>query len=146
YVATNEAVPAEVEKVLHKTIKKVTEDIEKMSFNTAISAMMILVNELYKANVKPVSVLKPLIQLLMPFAPYMAEELWEKMGGQGFVSLAPWPKYDSNLVADDTVTIGVQVNGKMRGTIETANDDSEETALTAAYALETVKLALYGYN
>ncbi|MGZ3805589.1 MAG: leucine--tRNA ligase, partial [Pseudobdellovibrionaceae bacterium] len=83
-IATNpapgEIVPAELEKLLHKTIKKVTEDIEKMSFNTAISAMMILINELYKANTRPKSVLKPLIQLLMPFAPYMAEELWEKMG------------------------------------------------------------------
>ncbi|MGZ3804821.1 MAG: class I tRNA ligase family protein, partial [Pseudobdellovibrionaceae bacterium] len=111
---------------------------------TAISAMMILINELYKANTRPKSVLKPLIQLLMPFAPYMAEELWEKMGGGGFVSLAPWPKYDSNLVADDRVTIGVQVNGKMRGTIETSVEASEEAALSAAYAVENVMSALNG--
>jgi leucyl-tRNA synthetase len=146
-IATNpgiEPISTELEKLLHKTIKKVTEDIEKMSFNTAISAMMILVNELYKANVKPKSILKPLIQLLMPFAPYMAEELWEKMGGEGFVSLAPWPKYDSNLIADDTVTIGVQVNGKMRGTIETAMDAPEEVALKTAYAVDTVMAALNG--
>jgi leucyl-tRNA synthetase len=138
------AVPAELEKLLHKTIKKVTEDIEKMSFNTAISAMMILVNDLYKTNVKPKSILKPLTQLLMPFAPYMAEELWEKMGGEGFVSLAHWPKYDSNLIADDSLTIGVQVNGKMRGTIETSVDASEEAALAAAYAVDAVKSALNG--
>ncbi len=143
-VATDEAVPADLEKLLHKTIKKVTGDIENMSFNTAISAMMILVNELYKANVKPKAVLKPLVQLLMPFAPHMAEELWEKMGGEGFVSLAPWPKYDNKLVADDTVTIGVQVNGKMRGTIETAVDASEADALAAAYKVETVAAVLAG--
>ncbi|WP_413289105.1 leucine--tRNA ligase [Bdellovibrio sp. HCB337] len=141
-IATADAAPADIEKLLHKTIKKVTEDIEKMNFNTAISAMMILVNELYRANVKPKSVLKPLTQLLMPFAPYMAEELWEKMGGEGFVSLAPWPKYDTNLIADDTVTIGVQVNGKMRGTIEIPVDASEEAALTAAKGVENVMAAL----
>jgi leucyl-tRNA synthetase len=141
-VATDDAAPADIEKVLHKTIKKVTEDIEKMSFNTAISAMMILVNELYRANVKPKSVLKPLAQLLMPFAPYLAEELWEKMGGEGFVSLAPWPKYDNKLVADDTVTMGVQVNGKMRGTIEIPVDASEEVAMAAAKLVANVAAAL----
>ncbi|RYD60217.1 MAG: hypothetical protein EOP84_37270 [Verrucomicrobiaceae bacterium] len=130
--------------VLHKTIKKVTEDIEKMSFNTAISAMMILVNDIYKANVKPKSVLKPLVQMLMPFAPFLAEELWEKMGGEGFVSLATWPKYDNQLVADDRATIGVQVNGKMRGTVELALDADEATALASAMAVETVAAAVGG--
>lgn len=143
-IATDEAIPADLEKLLHKTIKKVTGDIENMSFNTSISAMMILVNEVYKANVKPKALLKPLVQLLMPFAPHMAEELWEKMGGEGFVSLAPWPKYDNKLVADDTVTMGVQVNGKMRGTIEIAADATEEVALAAGYQLDTVKSVLGG--
>ncbi len=143
-IASDETTPPSLEKLLHKTIKKVTEDIENMSFNTSISAMMILVNEIYKANVKPKSLLKPLAQLLMPFAPHLAEELWEKMGGKGFVSLAPWPKYDNSLIADDTLTIGVQVNGKMRGTIETMLDASEETALSAAYAIDAVRSALGG--
>jgi len=145
-VATDEVVPVDLQKLLHKTIKKVTEDIENMSFNTSISAMMILVNEIYKANVKPKSLLKPLIQLLMPFAPHLAEELWEKVGGEGFVSLAPWPKYDSTLVADDSVTIGVQVNGKMRGTIEIPVDASEELAVKTALAVDGVKGALAGKN
>ncbi len=143
-VANSESTSSELEKVLHKTIKKVTEDIENMSFNTAISAMMILVNEIYKANLKPKSVLMPLVQLLMPFAPHLAEELWEKMGGTGFVSLAPWPKHDNKLVADNTVTIGVQVNGKMRGTIETPIDASEQVAMNAALALDGVTAALSG--
>ncbi|MBC7371548.1 MAG: class I tRNA ligase family protein, partial [Bdellovibrionaceae bacterium] len=143
-VFTDESPSAELQKVLHKTIKKVTEDIEKMSFNTAISAMMILVNDIYKANVKPKSVLKPLVQMLMPFAPFLAEELWEKMEGVGFVSLAPWPKYDNQLVADDRATIGVQVNGKMRGTVELALDADEATALTGALSVENVVAALGG--
>lgn len=141
-IATDEAIPADLEKLLHKTIKKVTTDIENMSFNTAISAMMILVNETYKANVKPKALLKPLTQLLMPFAPHLAEELWEILGGEGFVSLAPWPKYDNKLVADDKVTIGVQVNGKMRGTIEIPVDASEEVALAAAKAVANVTAVL----
>jgi leucyl-tRNA synthetase len=117
-----------------------------MSFNTAISAMMILVNELYKAECRSESALKPLVQILAPFAPHLAEELWEKLGGAGLCSLAPWPKYDSTLVADDTVTIGVQVNGKMRGTIEISPTASEEEALAAANAVAAVSSVLAGKN
>lgn len=145
-IATKEAAPAEVQKLVHKTIKKVTEDIETMSFNTAISAMMILVNELYKAECRSEMALKPLVQILAPFAPHLAEELWEKMGGEGLCSLAPWPKYDSTLVADDTVTIGVQVNGKMRGTIEISPTASEDEALAAAKAVSAVSSVLAGKN
>lgn len=146
YVATQDALSADIEKLVHKTIKKVSEDIENMSFNTAISAMMILVNELYKAECRSELALKPLVQVLAPFAPHMAEELWEKMKGQGLCSLAPWPKYDNNLVADDTVTIGVQVNGKMRGTIELGITASEEEALAAAKSVASVEAALGGKN
>ncbi|MNJ93324.1 Leucine--tRNA ligase [compost metagenome] len=142
YIATQDAPPAEIEKLVHKTIKKVTEDIESMGFNTAISAMMILVNELYRMDCRSEKALKPLIQILAPFAPHMAEELWEKMGAEGLCSLAPWPNYDSTLVADDTVTIGVQVNGKMRGTIEIGVTASEEEALTAAKQVAGVASAL----
>lgn len=144
YVATTELVPEDINKLVHKTIKKVTEDIESMSFNTAISAMMILVNELYRAECRSESALKPLVQILAPFAPHLAEELWEKMKGEGLCSLAPWPKYDSKLVADDTVTIGVQVNGKMRGTIEIAANASEEEALAAAKAVAAISSVLAG--
>ncbi|HEY1078801.1 MAG TPA: leucine--tRNA ligase, partial [Bdellovibrio sp.] len=144
YVATKAATPEEVKKLVHKTIKKVTDDIESMSFNTAISAMMILVNELYKAECRSEEALKPLVQILAPFAPHLAEELWEKMGGEGLCSLAPWPKYDNTLVADNTVTIGVQVNGKMRGTIEISPTASEPEALAAANAVPGVASALAG--
>lgn len=144
YVATQDALPEDINKLVHKTIKKVSEDIESMNFNTAVSAMMILVNELYRAECRSEFALKPLVQILAPFAPHMAEELWEKMNGQGLCSLAPWPKYDSTLVSDDTVTIGVQVNGKMRGTIEIGANASEEEALTAAKAVAAVSSVLAG--
>lgn len=143
-VATEEAAPEDIKKLVHKTIKKVTEDIESLNFNTAVSAMMILVNDLYRANCHSVEALKPLVQLLAPFAPHMAEELWEKMKGEGLCSLAPWPKYDSKLVADDTVVIGVQVNGKMRGTVELAVDAPEDEAVKVALALPTVSSVLAG--
>ncbi len=141
-IATQDALPAEVEKLLHKTIKKVTEDIGSMSFNTAISAMMILVNELYKTECRSEKALKPLVQILAPFAPHVCEELWEKMKGQGLCALAPWPKYDSTLCADDKVTMGVQVNGKMRGTIEIAVDASEADAVAAAKQVAAVMSVL----
>ncbi len=143
-IAEDAPAPAEIEKVLHKTIKKVTTDIETMSFNTSISQMMILVNELYRLNVKPKATLKTLAQLMMPFAPHLAEEIWEKLGGQGFVSLASWPKFDPSLIHDDVITMGVQVNGKMRGTVELAPNASEAVAMEAALALAPVQNALGG--
>lgn len=143
-IANDEALSPEVEKLLHKTIKKVSEDIEAMSFNTAVSAMMILVNELYKQSCKSKKVLLPLAQLLAPFAPHMAEELWMKLGGSGFVALATWPQFNPNLVVDDEVTMGVQVNGKMKGTIQIAVDADEATAVALALEIANVSAALAG--
>lgn len=131
-----------INKILHKTIKKVGEDIESLSFNTAISAMMILVNELYRQEARPRVVLKALSQILMPFAPHLSEELWSQLGGEGFVSLAPWPVYDKNLTRDNVMAMAVQVNGKMRGTIEVSSDTREEEAVSMAKALETVQNAI----
>ncbi len=125
-------------KLLHKTVKKVTDDIENLSFNTSISAMMILVNKLYELDVRPKEVLGTLAQILAPFAPHISEEIWEKLGGQGSVALAPWPEFELDLTIDNIITMGVQVNGKMRGTIEIAPDASEETAVSAAMKMESV--------
>jgi leucyl-tRNA synthetase len=138
----DEALNPEIEKLLHKTIKKVTEDIEGMSFNTAVSAQMIFVNELSKHNCHSKKALMPLVQLLMPFAPHLAEELWEKMDGTGLVSLAPWPSFKPELCVDNVITLGVQVNGKMRGTIEIAPDADEATAISLAMEVSTVQNAL----
>jgi leucyl-tRNA synthetase len=136
--------PEELTKLTHKTIRKIGDDIEAMSFNTAVSTMMILVNEMYRLNAKPRSTVKPLIQLLAPFAPHIAEELWEKIGEKDFVSLAPWPKYDSDYLVDDIVTMAVQVNGKTRGTVELAPDADESTAVAKAQELQSVKNVLAG--
>lgn len=142
----------ELNRLLHKTIKKVGEDIESMSFNTAISALMILLNEIYRTNGRPRSVLKPMLQLVAPFAPHMAEELWEKIGAvdktlsgpERFVSNAKWPSYDSALTVDSVVSIGVQVNGKVRGVIEVDKDAPEADALKKAMELSGVTNALGG--
>lgn len=141
-IATDIVLNPDLEKLLHKTIKKVTEDIESLNFNTAISAMMILVNEFYKAEVKPKAALKVLAQLMMPFAPHIAEEIWEKLGGSGFVSLAPWPKFNPELVQDDVVTTAVQVLGKTRGTIEISLSATEAEAVILAMAVASVKAAI----
>ena len=136
--------PENLQKTLHKTIKKVGDDLEAMSFNTAISAMMILVNESYRVGSRSRKFLAPLAQLLAPFAPHLAEEAWARLGGRGLAALAPWPQFDSNLTVDDVVTIGVQVNGKSRGAIEIAVDASEAAAIEAARATPQVEKALQG--
>jgi leucyl-tRNA synthetase len=109
---------AEDLKVTHKTIQKVTEDIENLRFNTAISQMMIFVNHMTALKVKPKVCLKPFVQILQPFAPHIAEELWEMLGEKSSLSLTPWPSYDPLLAKDQTILIAVQVMGKMRGTVE----------------------------
>ncbi|MFZ3231270.1 MAG: leucine--tRNA ligase [Pseudobdellovibrio sp.] len=140
--ATDSDLPSEVEKSLHKTIKKVTEDIEHLSFNTSISQMMIFVNDLYRFDCKSKKALLPLAQLLQPFAPHLAEEIWHKLNGTGLVVNATWPSFKPELCIDDTVTMGVQVNGKMRGTIEIAIDADEKTAVSEALKIATVQTAL----
>lgn len=142
--ARSEAVPEDLNKLIHKTIKKVGEDYESMSFNTAVSAMMILLNEIYSLNLRPLAAIKPLLQLMAPIAPHMAEELWSRLGESGFVSLAPWPTFDPALVVDNTVTMAVQVNGKTRGTIELAIDATEAAAMESARSVNAVKNALDG--
>jgi leucyl-tRNA synthetase len=139
---TEEALPEELERVLHKTIKKVGEDIESLSFNTAISSLMILVNEIYKHGSHSRRVITPLLSLLAPFAPHLAEDLWEKIGETGLASLSTWPTYNSHLTIDNTVSIGIQVNGKKRGAIEIQVDESQDSAMAKALEIEAVKNAI----
>ena len=141
-ITDSQPISENLNRLYHKTIKKVDEDLVAMSFNTAISAMMILVNELYKENVRPKEVLKTLAQLLMPIAPHIAEEVWAGLGGKGYVSLAPWPKYDSSLVVDDVVEMGVQVNGKHRGSIKISVTATETEALNLAQQINSVANAI----
>lgn len=138
--------PESLRKTLHKTIKKVGTDLDNLGFNTAISAMMILVNEMYSLGVRPREILLPLTQLLAPLAPHIAEELWERLGGKDFVSLAPWPQFDPEIAQDDVVSMGVQINGKTRATIEISLTTSEDEAVALAQSHNSVKNALDGKN
>ncbi|MBP5337906.1 MAG: leucine--tRNA ligase [Prevotella sp.] len=113
-IATNETASPEELKALHKLIKKVTQDIEAFSFNTAIAAFMICVNELTQLKCKNADVMKTLVVLIAPFAPHIAEELWEQLGGKGSVCDAEWPKWDEALLVENQVKMGVQFNGKVR--------------------------------
>ncbi|MCI3923193.1 leucine--tRNA ligase [Paenibacillus sp. TRM 82003] len=128
----------------HRSIKKITEDYEALRFNTAISQMMIFVNDAYKQETLPLEGMKHFVQMLSPTAPHLAEELWEKLGGAGSVSYAAWPQYDEAWTVDDTVEIVVQVNGKIVDRANVAADADQATLEETAKALEKVKEALTG--
>jgi leucyl-tRNA synthetase len=120
---------------LHQTIKKVGDDIPRLQYNTAIAAMMEYMNALRANERTPhVDEVIPLIQLVSPFAPHIAEELWERLGNVGSIFDAGWPAFDPALAAEELLTVAVQVNGKLRGTIRVARDISQDGALAAALA------------
>jgi leucyl-tRNA synthetase len=110
------------QRLLHQTIRKVTEDLEALRFNTAISQMMVFTNEMTKAERRARGVIEPFVLLLAPFAPHLAEELWAILGGKPSVSQQPWPVFDPGLTMSDRMTIPVQVNGKLRSKIEVEHD------------------------
>ena len=123
-----------LETPLHKTIKKVSSDIEDMKFNTAIAALMTLTNDIYNVGKISKEQLHTFIKLLCPFAPHLCEEMWEVTGGEGFLSLASWPTYEEAKTVDAQTEIGVQINGKLRGTvvIPTGADKEEVFAMAKA--------------
>ena len=143
-LVTDATVTDEDLKVTHKTIKKVTEDIENLRFNTAISSLMVFVNHFTKNKSRPRQCLKPFVQLLNPFAPHLAEELWEKIGETQSLTYAPWPMYDENYAQDDLITIAIQVLGKTRGTVQVAADADQATVEAAAREVATVAAQLAG--
>jgi leucyl-tRNA synthetase len=112
----------EQQRILHQTIKKVTEDIEQLRFNTAISQMMVFTNEMTKLDQRPRSVIEPFLLLLAPFAPHITEELWARLGHPPCIAQHAWPDFDPALTVSDRLTIPVQVNGKLRGRIEVGVD------------------------
>jgi leucyl-tRNA synthetase len=130
----------------HKTIKRVTVDLERMQFNTAVAAMMEYVNALLPGGVPTATRedLVALVKLLAPYAPHLGDEAWERLGEKGFLLEAAWPTYDDALTIDATVTVGVQVDGKLRGSVELARDASEDAAKAAALALPNVAKHLEG--
>lgn len=128
----------------HKTVRKVTDDMRRLSFNTAIAALMEYVNELYKYKVDGFSAevwhdaLTSLVQMIASFAPHIADELWAQLGGEGLVQNASWPVWDDALTVESTITIAVQVNGKLRGEIEVAKDTDPEEVKKQALEHENV--------
>jgi leucyl-tRNA synthetase len=128
-----EAEPAEMTAQLHKTIKKVSEDIQVFKFNTAISAMMVFVNEVEKKGISKESY-QLFLRTLAPFAPHLTEELWAAAGNSSSIHSTEFPAYDPDLAKDKEVTIGVQINGKMRGEITIAPEATEVEALAAVEA------------
>lgn len=129
----------EVEKLLNQTVKKVSEDIENMRFNTAISAMMIFVNDVEKKNFQLSTLhFKTFLQLLSPFAPHITEELWSIMGEKKSINLSTWPTWDESLIVDSEVKIIIQINGKMRGEMMVEVDVMEEEIKKMAVENEAV--------
>jgi leucyl-tRNA synthetase len=128
---------------LHRTIKRVTESIQALHFNTAISALMEFLNAVEGKEISS-NTAQIFTRLLAPLAPHLTEELWETLGGKGFVVDQSWPEFESKYLHSDTVTIAVQVNGKLRGTIEVATDLPEVDVIAKAKEEENVKKFLTG--
>ena len=131
-------------RLVHQTVRKVTEDIESLKFNTAISQMMVCVNELTGLEQRPKGSVEALVLVLSPFAPHLGEELWRRLGHPDSLARAPWPDWDPTLVLEDTVTVAVQVNGKLRGTLELPRGTSQQAAQDAAFAEERIRRHLEG--
>jgi len=131
-------------RLLHQTIKKVTYDIENFSFNTAISAMMIFVNHLSKKEIRPKEIVEKFLLILAPFAPHIAEELWQRLGHSDSLAYEPWPDYDKELIKEKEIELAVQVNGKIKDRITVAADADEEQIKQEALASEKVIAAMAG--
>ena len=143
-IMTEEPAAKDMEVKIHKAIKKVSSDIEAMKFNTAIACLMTLINEIYAAGKISKDDLVIFIKLLCPFAPHLCEEIWETIGGEGLLSLSQWPEYEESKTVEDSIEIGVQVNGKVRGTIVIPNGCAKEEALELAKKDERVASFLEG--
>ena len=144
WAVTDEAPTKENLKTLHKLIRKVTDDIEEFSYNTAVPAFMIAVGELAQQKCASRAVLEPLVILLAPFAPHIAEELWHALGHEGTVCDAPWPVFDEQYLKEDTVTLSVSFNGKTRFTLDFAADASKADIEAATLASPQAQKYLEG--
>ena len=129
---------------IEKTVKKTTEDIEEMKFNTAISALMIFVNEAGKSEFISQEVYEKFLLILSPYDPHIAEEIWRNLGHKKSIHLSDWPKWDENLIRDEEVTIALQINGKVRAEIMIKADSDEEEIKKRALANEAVLRYLAG--
>ena len=133
-----------LDKVYHQTVKKVTEDYENLHFNTAISQLMVFINEAYKVDALPYEYIEGFVQLLAPIAPHMGEELWSILGNDGGISYAPWPTYDEAALVEDEVEVVFQVNGKVRAKSNVPRDLGKDELEKAALANEIVQEYIEG--
>ena len=133
-----------LEKIYHQTVKKVTDDYETLNFNTAISQMMIFINEVYKEEVFPKFYAENFVKLLNPIAPYMTEELWSMLGHDNTIAYESWPTYDESKLVEETFEMVVQVNGKVRGKIEVQMNTTKEDMERLALEIENVKVHTEG--
>jgi leucyl-tRNA synthetase len=135
---------SELETLYHQTIKKITDGIENLQFNTCISQLMILTNAFQEAGLVPGTMREGYLKILAPFAPHLAEELWEKMGGKGSIHVSAWPTPDASKLQSATFELVVQVNGKLRDRVRVASDISEEEARKLALSAEKVQAFIVG--
>ncbi|MBR8940857.1 leucine--tRNA ligase [Staphylococcus aureus] len=133
-----------LDKVYNQTVKKVTEDFETLGFNTAISQLMVFINECYKVDEVYKPYIEGFVKMLAPIAPHIGEELWSKLGHEESITYQPWPTYDETLLVDDEVEIVVQVNGKLRAKIKIAKDTSKEEMQEIALSNDNVKASIEG--
>ena len=133
-----------LEKVYHQTVKKVTEDYEALHFNTAISQLMVFINDAYKADVLPISYVEGFVKLISPIAPHIAEELWEKLGHSGTIAYEGWPAYDEAKLKDDEVEIVIQINGKVKHKLLVPIDTNKDALEQIAMDDDTIKAQIDG--
>ncbi len=139
-IGSEHSPPEAFQKLTHKTVKKVTGDIEGFKFNTAISQMMIFVNEAQKLDALPEKAMRKFIRILAPFAPHLAEEIWSEIFQEKeTISFAPWPSFDDSLTQDDEIQLVLQVNGKLRATISVPADIQKDEAIMQAKENEKVQ-------
>lgn len=139
-----DAGPDKLQRSMHLAIQKVTDDLEKLKFNTAISALMVLVNDLTKEPVRPRAAIETLLLLLAPFAPHIAEELWSELGHTSTLTYEPWPKAESRYLIQESLEIPVQVNGKLRGVVTVPTEADQETVTATAKEMPVIASFLEG--
>ena len=133
-----------LDKVYNQTVKKVTEDFNTLNFNTAISQLMVFINDCYKAETIYQPYAEGFVKMLAPIAPHICEELWNRLGNEDTITYQPWPTYDESLLVDSEVEIVVQVNGKVRAKLNIPKDTSKDEMETLALQDENVKLSIEG--
>jgi leucyl-tRNA synthetase len=134
----------ELTKIYHQMVKKVTSDYEALAFNTAISQMMIFVNACYKAGKCPKAYAEGFVKMISPICPHIGEEMWSLLGHEDTIAYEPWPEYSEDMIREDTIQIPVQVNGKVRATVEIGVDEEQASVLEKAHAMKNVQATIAG--